>query len=92
MSPFFKREPKLHTCLFCSELVTDDRVAKEEHYKTHLIQVTDNNGHLAFTFRCPRCGPHGQAWGGGRPDPQDIAVSVIAAHLMERHTNFSLID
>lgn len=83
--------PKLHTCVFCSELVPDESLSKSEHYKTHLIEVTDNNGLQAFTFKCPRCGLMDQAWGGGRPDPQDNAVAAIAAHYMERHSNFDLI-
>ncbi len=41
MSPFFKRQPKLHTCFFCSELVQNATVEKHEHYKTHLIKVSD---------------------------------------------------
>lgn len=82
----FSRKPKLHTCFFCSELVVDEHSARTEHYKTHLIEVTDNNGHRAFTFQCPRCGPMDQAWGGGRPDPEGNGVNAIFVHLMERHS------
>jgi len=83
--------PKLHTCVFCSELVPGDSHSKSEHYKTHLMEVTDNNGHQAFTFKCPRCGPMDQAWGGGRSDPERNAVAAIAVHYMERHGNHDLI-
>jgi hypothetical protein len=86
---FTKRE-KLHTCVFCSESVPDDQPAKSEHYQTHLIEVTDNNGQRAFTFECPRCGLMDQAWGGGRPRPESNAVSAIAVHFMERHSNHDI--
>jgi hypothetical protein len=87
----FSKQPKLHTCVFCSEAVPDESQSKHEHYKTHLIEVTDNNGHQAYTFECPRCGLMDQAWGGGRSHPQESAVSAIAVHFMERHTNFDLL-
>lgn len=85
MSPLFSRKPKLHTCFFCSEQVPDEAVAKREHYVSHLIEVTDNNGQRAFTFECPRCGLMDQAWGGGRPDPQGNGVTAIYAHLLMSH-------
>ena len=85
MSPLFSRKPKLHTCFFCSELLVDDPVAQYEHYQTHLIEVTDNNGNRAFTFKCPQCGLMDQAWGGGRPDPASNAYSGICVHLKQRH-------
>ena len=68
----------------------DENPFKREHYKTHLIEITDNNGHQAFTFKCPRCGTMDQAWSGGRPNPQDNAVAAIAVHYTERHSNFDL--
>jgi hypothetical protein len=80
----FTRKPKLHTCFFCSELVAEGG-AIGEHYKTHLIEVTDNNGYRAFTFKCPRCGPMDQAWGGGRPDPESNGVIAIFGHLLQQH-------
>jgi hypothetical protein len=85
MSPLFGRKPKLHTCFFCSELIPDDHLEREAHYRTHLIQVTDNNGYEAYTFKCPRCGLMDMAWGGGRRDPQSNGVIAIYAHLMQRH-------
>jgi len=81
----FSRKPQWHSCFFCSELVADERSAIWEHYKTHLIEVTDNNGHRAFTFECPRCGLMDEAWGGGRPDPESNGTSAIFVHLMQRH-------
>jgi hypothetical protein len=78
-------------CALCSEEVPDERPAKTEHYKTHLLEVTDNNGHTAYTFECPRCGLMDTAWGGGRPHPKDVAVVAIAGHFIERHTRFDLI-
>ena len=87
----FKRKPRLHTCAFCSEEVPDERMAKHGHYKTHLLEVTDDNGHAAYTFDCPRCGLMDMAWGGGRPHPRDVAVAGIATHFMERHSRFDLI-
>lgn len=81
----FSRSPKPHTCFFCSENVVDERAPRMEHYKKHLIEVTDNNGHRAFTFHCPRCGLMDQAWGGGRPDPESNGVNALFLHLMERH-------
>lgn len=92
MSPFFSRKPKLHTCFFCSELVADDRPSKRAHYKTHLIEVTDNNGQRAFTFECPRCGMMDQAWGGGRPDPESNGVNAIFVHLMQSHSVHDIIN
>ena len=88
MSPLFSRKPKLHNCFFCSEAVENS--AKTEHYKTHLIEVTDNNGQRAFTFECPRCGMMDQAWGGGRPDPEGNGVNAIYVHLLQHH-NLNLI-
>ena len=85
MSPLFSRKPKLHSCFFCSELVPDDGLAKDEHYRTHLIEVTDNNGQRAFTFKCPRCGLMDQAWGGGRSNPESAGVAAITVHVMQRH-------
>ena len=85
MSPLFSRKPKLHTCFFCSVLMVDEILAKKEHYQTHLIEVTDNNGHTAFTFKCPRCGVMDQAWGGGRPFPEEAGANAIFAHLMLKH-------
>ena len=86
MPALFERKPKLHTCLFCSELVvSDDPLAMREHYRTHLIEVTDNNGQRAFMFRCPLCGPMDSAWGGGRPDPVGNGVSAIFGHLLFSH-------
>lgn len=81
----FSRKPKLHTCLFCSETVVDERSDMWEHYKIHLIEVTDNNGNRAFTFECPRCGLMDQAWGGGRPNPAFNGVSAIFVHFMQSH-------
>lgn len=84
--------PKLHTCVFCSERVPGDRPSKNEHYKTHLIEVTDNNGQQAFTFKCPQCGElMDQAWGGGKSDPQGTAVAAIGVHYMQRHGNHDLL-
>lgn len=80
-----KKKPKLQACVFCSELIPGDRPSKEEHYKTHLIEVTDNNGHQAFTFKCPRCGPQDMSWGGGKSDPQSIAAVAIVGHYLQRH-------
>lgn len=87
----FSRKPKLHTCVFCSDLVPEDSLSKYEHYETHLIEVTDNNGHQAFTFKCPQCGLMDQAWGGGHSNPQSNAVAAIGVHFMERHSNFDLV-
>ena len=81
----FNRKPALHTCFFCKELVPDDGLAKSAHYKTHLMEVTDNNGHRAFTFNCPRCGLMDEAWGGGRSNPENNAVSALYVHLATRH-------
>ena len=86
----FSKRPKWHTCVFCSESVNDDRSSKQEHYETHLIEVTDNNGQQAFTFECPKCGLMDQAWGGGRSHPKSNAFAGIAVHYMERHGNMSL--
>lgn len=74
---------KMQQCLFCSTSVDSSIIL--EHYVDHLIEVTDNNGHRAYTFKCPRCGLMDQAWGGGRPNPQSNATSAIVVHLMERH-------
>lgn len=81
--PLFSRKPKARTCFLCSQAVDSDLT---EHYTTHLIPVTDNNGHAAYTFECPRCGLMNQAWGGGRIDPQNNATAAIVVHLMERHS------
>lgn len=81
----FSRQPKLRSCFFCSELVVDEKSATWDHYRTHLIEVTDSNGNRAFTFKCPRCGLMDEAWGGGRPDPSVNGVSAIFVHLMQRH-------
>ena len=81
----FSRKPKLHSCVFCSEVVVDESVTIWEHYATHLIGVTDNNGNEAFTFECPHCGLMDEAWGGGRPDPSSNGVSAMFVHLMQRH-------
>jgi hypothetical protein len=86
----FGRKPKTaphHSCRFCSEIVPVTGSEKREHYKTHLIKVTDNNGLEAYTFKCPQCGPMALSWGGGRPSPKDNAVSAIAVHYMERHSD-----
>ncbi|HUA73166.1 MAG TPA: hypothetical protein VL988_00250 [Solirubrobacteraceae bacterium] len=83
MSPLFGRKPKAHSCFFCAEEVED--ATKWGHYKTHLIEVVDDNGQRAFTFECPRCGPMDQAWGGGRPDPEGNGVNAIRAHLLLQH-------
>ena len=88
----FSRKPKAtpqHTCRFCSQ--TLDVSEKREHYKTHLLKVTDNNGLEAYTFQCPRCGPMALSWGGGKPSPKDNAVAAIAVHFMERHSDHDLI-
>lgn len=87
----FSKSPKLHRCVFCHKEVPSDSSSKHEHYETHLIEVTDDNGFQAFTFECPRCGLMDQAWGGGRSHPKSNAVSAIAVHYMERHSNSSLI-
>jgi hypothetical protein len=84
----FSRKPKLHSCFFCSEQV--EYPTKDAHYRTHLIEVTDNNGQQAFTFKCPRCGLMDQAWGGGRPNPEFNGVNAIYVHLMQSH-NLDLI-
>ena len=87
----FSKKPKLHSCVFCSELVPDETSSKMDHYETHLIEVTDNNGHQAYTFECPRCGMMDQAWGGGRSHPKSNATAAIGVHFMERHGNQSII-
>jgi hypothetical protein len=86
----FSRKPKLHTCFFCSEPVPEG-IAMRNHYEKHLMEVTDNNGHQAYTFNCPRCGVMDQAWGGGRPDPQGKAVSALFVHLATSHGQHDLI-
>lgn len=86
MSPLFSRKPKLHTCFFCSKAVED--ATKLEHYRDHLIEVTDDENRRAFTFECPRCGLMDRAWGGGRPDPEANGVNAIAVHLMQNHHVF----
>jgi hypothetical protein len=83
MSPLFARKPKIHSCFFCAQEIED--ATKLRHYKTHLLEVVDNNGHRAFTFECPKCGLMDQAWGGGRPDPEGNGVNAIAAHLLMQH-------
>src|SRR3954452_7778334 len=83
MTPLFKKKSKLHSCFFCAQLV--EPAAKREHYSSHLIEVTDENGDRAFTFECPRCGLMDRAWGGGRPDPEANGFNAIAAHLMMSH-------
>lgn len=85
MSAMFRRQPTLHSCFFCEEQIPDGRAEKLAHYKSHLIEVTDNKGRKAFTFECPRCGVMDLAWGGGRPDPEWTAVNAIYVHLLERH-------
>ncbi|MBN9622371.1 MAG: hypothetical protein J0H06_05365 [Actinobacteria bacterium] len=80
----FRRGPKLHQCFFCSEAIPETE--KYEHYRSHLIEVTDNNGQRAFTFECPVCGLMDEAWGGGRPVPESNAVSAMQVHLMQRHS------
>ena len=85
-----KKQPKLHTCVFCSDLVPGDSPSKTEHYKTHLIEVTDNDGLQAFTFICPHCGPMDLAWGGGKPDPQGTAVGALQGHYINQHRNYDL--
>lgn len=79
----FRRAPKTEPCFFCAESVEKD--TRHDHYRTHLIEVTDNNGNQAFTFRCPRCGLMDQAWGGGRSDPAGNASAAIVVHLNDRH-------
>jgi hypothetical protein len=86
----FSSKPKLETCFFCSELVAEG-IATRNHYETHLIQVTDNNGHQAYTFNCPRCGLMDQAWGGGRSDPKGSALSALYLHLAQRHGRHDLL-
>lgn len=83
---FFSRgptPPELRPCLICSEEHPNELA--DEHYKTHLISVTDNNGYAAFTFECPRCGPMPLAWGGGKNDPYPAPLAAIKVHMMERH-------
>jgi hypothetical protein len=75
--------PTTEFCFLCSQGV---ETRLEEHYITHLIPVTDNNGNAAYTFECPRCGPMDQAWGGGRLRPESNAASAVAVHLMDRHS------
>lgn len=75
--------PKMTTCYLCSNPVPKPEL--QQHYQTHLIEVIDNNGHEAYTFRCARCGLMDQAWGGGRSDPASIAAAAITVHGMERH-------
>ena len=81
----------MHSCRLCQELVPDEPATRQEHYKTHLIEVTDNNGHQAYTFECPRCGLMDMAWGGGRSDPQMTAWSAIAAHFLQAHSDSSIL-
>jgi hypothetical protein len=81
----FSRRPKLRTCFFCSELFEFDTTQDIEHYKTHLIEVTDVNGDRAFTFECPKCGPMDSAWGAKSHDPEDHAAIAMKAHLMMTH-------
>jgi hypothetical protein len=83
--PFFRRGPKLKECFFCDAVIEDEPIGRYEHYQTHLIEVTDNNGHRAFTFECPTCGLMTEAWGGGRPNPESNATSAMQVHLMQRH-------
>jgi len=78
----FSRTPKPVTCFLCSQAVEG---SLQEHYKTHLIKVTDDNGFDAFTFVCPRCGPMDRAWGGGRPDPAGNGAAAVAGHLIQAH-------
>lgn len=79
----FARKPKVRTCFLCSQAV---ELPLLEHYNTHLIAVTDNNGLAAYTFECPRCGLMDEAWGGGRSNPASNATSAIVVHLMQRHS------
>jgi hypothetical protein len=80
--PLFGRKSKIRTCFLCSQAVDSDL---EEHYTTHLIPVTDNNGHAAYTFECPQCGLMDRAWGGHSSDPKGNARAGLILHLMERH-------
>jgi hypothetical protein len=82
--PLFSRRPKLRDCFVCSQAVEESLLFA--HYKSHLIEVTDNNGQQAFTFECPRCGLMDQAWGGGRPDPESNGAIALQAHLMLKHS------
>ena len=90
MGLFGKKGPKLHTCRICSELVPDEKQAKQDHYVSHLIEVTDNNGHKAYTFKCPKCGLMDSAWGGGRSDPVMIGHAAILSHFMQSHSDMSV--
>ena len=63
---------------------------KYQHYETHLIEVTDNNGLTAYTFICPRHGGMDLAWGGGKTNPKGVAVSAITAHFLQAHRDDGL--
>lgn len=75
--------PKVKNCYLCSQPVLEPELT--QHFVSHLIEVTDNNGHTAYTFECPRCGLMDQAWGGGRANPKSNAEAAIRVHGMERH-------
>jgi len=80
---FLSRKPKLKTCFYCSDLFEESQ--EFEHYRTHLIEVTDVNGDQAFTFSCPRCGQMDSAWGAQKHDPEGIAAIAMKGHLMMAH-------
>jgi hypothetical protein len=79
----FSSKSKTLSCFFCSAEVEKPTIM--DHYRVHLIPVTDNDGQQAYTFECPRCGAMDLAWGGGRPNPMSNATSAMGVHLMERH-------
>jgi hypothetical protein len=78
--------PPTVICPWCSKELPVEGSSKMDHWETHLIQVTDNNGDRAFIFRCP-CGVEDGAWGAGESldKAKFRGACGIAAHLMERH-------
>jgi hypothetical protein len=81
----FKSRPKIRSCYLCRTPILE--LGLTDHYQTHLIEVTANNGYQAYTFECDRCGgPMDQAWGGGRSNPKDSATAAIQVHGMQQHS------
>lgn len=81
-----EKKPEIVSCFFCSQ--DFENYALKSHYKEHLIQVTDNDGQTAYTFRCPKCGMMDMAWGGRSLNDnaaQTTAAFAIAYHLDKEH-------
>ena len=87
--PLFSKRPelpKLIACPFCSAQVVIDE-SRYEHWETHLIAVTDDNGDRAYIFECPLCGPSDLAYGARKPDAaaRHAAAYVVDIHVSQRH-------